>query len=557
LLIMAVGCGTSSGVSGSGATGGGGIADGGMPASGGTPGQGGGSGSGPGGGTVGGNSVGGAGAGVGGEAGAAGSETGGAAGGDSALPCDSYAAEGTPCVAAHSTTRALIASYNGKLYQVQRADKATLDIETLSSGYADSAAQDKFCAGSSCTITVIYDQTSRGNHLTVSPGGTAGPTADRPANASDLPALAGGQKVYGVYISPGMGYRNVSAKGTARAGQAEGMYMVTSGTHVNGHCCFDYGNTEQPVVTDQGNGHMDAIYFGMACSSGGPCSGPGPWIGADLENGLFHDDGVTTNPANAAVAGLDLVTAMLKNDGQKKYALKSANAEAGVLTTHWNGSLPTGRFKGYMPMKQEGGIVLGVGGDNSNRSEGDFYEGVMTFGYPTDSAEDKVQANIASVGYKSATVTEVLPTSEFHAQAWRYTTSTPDATWPTVAFKDTAWTQAPGGFGVAGALDAVVGTLWNTADIWLRRSFNPGKLTAEELGQLTLRLYHDDGTEVYINGVKAFTTTDHTRGYVYAPVSAAALKSVIVNGTNTLAVHCHQAAGAQYIDVGIVRRSLP
>src|SRR5260370_29056561 len=36
------------------------------------------------------------------------------------VPCDIYAAGGTPCVAAHSTTRALYASYNAPLYQVMR-----------------------------------------------------------------------------------------------------------------------------------------------------------------------------------------------------------------------------------------------------------------------------------------------------------------------------------------------------------------------------------------------------------------------------------------------------
>ena len=44
-------------------------------------------------------------------------------------PCDIYGAAGTPCVAAHSTTRALYASYNGPLYQVKRpSDGKTLDI---------------------------------------------------------------------------------------------------------------------------------------------------------------------------------------------------------------------------------------------------------------------------------------------------------------------------------------------------------------------------------------------------------------------------------------------
>ncbi|MCW2907635.1 MAG: xlnA 3, partial [Actinomycetia bacterium] len=73
------------------------------------------------------------------------------------LPCDSYASGGTPCVAAHSTTRALYASYSGPLYQVKRAsDGATTNISPLSAGgYANAAAQDSFCAGTTCTITEI------------------------------------------------------------------------------------------------------------------------------------------------------------------------------------------------------------------------------------------------------------------------------------------------------------------------------------------------------------------------------------------------------------------
>src|SRR5690349_7918364 len=73
------------------------------------------------------------------------------AGGGMARPqgsCDVYAAAGTPCVAAHSSTRALFAAYNGPLYQVLRqSDGKTLDIgvvqpnATDGGGYADAAAQ--------------------------------------------------------------------------------------------------------------------------------------------------------------------------------------------------------------------------------------------------------------------------------------------------------------------------------------------------------------------------------------------------------------------------------
>src|SRR6185437_8057880 len=71
-------------------------------------------------------------------------------------PCDIYAAAGDACVAAHSTTRALYAGYNGPLYQVLRqSDGKTLDIGVVQSvaspvpdagGYANAAAQDAFCA---------------------------------------------------------------------------------------------------------------------------------------------------------------------------------------------------------------------------------------------------------------------------------------------------------------------------------------------------------------------------------------------------------------------------
>src|ERR1039457_5672047 len=83
-------------------------------------------------------------------------------------PCDIYAAAADPCVAAHSTTRALYASYNGPLYQVLRqSDGKTLDIGVVqpkgsdAGGYANAAAQDAFCANTYCWITALYDQSGK------------------------------------------------------------------------------------------------------------------------------------------------------------------------------------------------------------------------------------------------------------------------------------------------------------------------------------------------------------------------------------------------------------
>jgi non-reducing end alpha-L-arabinofuranosidase len=124
-------------------------------------------------------------------------------------PCDIYAIGGTPCVAAHSSTRALYGSYSGSLYQVLRgSDNATQDIKPLSAGgVANADTQDSFCAGSTCLISIIYDQSGRGNHLTQAPPGGAaqGPNAngkDYLAGATGAPVTLNGQKAYGVFISP-------------------------------------------------------------------------------------------------------------------------------------------------------------------------------------------------------------------------------------------------------------------------------------------------------------------------------------------------------------------
>jgi hypothetical protein len=308
--------------------------------------------------------------------------------------CDLYAYYGTPCVAAYSMTRALYASYDGPLYQVQRAsDGTTANIGLLAAGGdVNASEQDSFCSGTSCTITEIYDQSPEGNNLTVAPGGGAASNKDDPASATALPITIGGHEAYGLDIEPWMGYRNNETRGIAVNGEPEGMYMVASGIHANPNCCFDFGNAEADS-DDNGAGHMDAVNLSTTCWTGGQCSGNGPWVQADMENGLFMGAD-NTNLANLGNSS-DFVTAMLKNNGQTTFALKGGNAQSGGLSTWYDGPLPSG----YAPMKQEGGIILGTGGDNSNWGTGSFFEGVMTAGYPSDAADNAVQANIVAAGY--------------------------------------------------------------------------------------------------------------------------------------------------------------
>ncbi|WP_369916140.1 alpha-L-arabinofuranosidase B [Plantactinospora sp. KBS50] len=320
-------------------------------------------------------------------------------------PCDIYASGGTPCVAAHSTTRALYGSYTGYLYQVRRAsDNTYRSITPLTAGgVADASIQDSFCANTTCLITRIYDQSGRGNDLTQAPpGGFSGPEAngyDNLAGANVAPVTVGGHKAYGVFVSPGTGYRNNSTNGIATGDQPEGMYAIFDGTHYNNGCCFDYGNAETNS-RDNGNGTMEAIYFGNI-TAWGYGTGNGPWIMADLENGLFS--GVNTRyNANDPTVTHRFLTAIIKGE-PNHWAIRGGNAQSGGLSTYYNGVRPNA--SGYNPMKKEGAIILGIGGDNSVSGAGTFYEGVMTSGYPTDATENAVQANITAAGYATTSIT--------------------------------------------------------------------------------------------------------------------------------------------------------
>ena len=94
----------------------------------------------------------------------------------------------------------------------------------------------------------------------------------------------------------------------------------------------------------------------------------------------------------------------------------------------------------------------------------------------------------------------------------------------------------------------MVGTKWDTPDIWLRRSFDLGGGVPTELH---LSIHHDEDAEVYINGQRVAEVKGHTSGYVQLPLDEKA-RAALKPNLNRLAVHCHQTRGGQYIDVGLV-----
>ncbi len=338
-----------------------------------------------------------------------GAETGGqATGGSPGVegPCDIFETDGAPCVGAYSTVRILSSTYDGPLYQVRRGgpDPNTgsggevQDIPAID-GFADAATLEAFCGTSVCTVSKLYDQSGVGNHLTVAKAGCYEGTASQDDYESDAKresVTVGGHKVYSLYMDKHEGYRNNEAQGTATGDDEQTIYMVAAGSGLRRGagccCCWNFGTASRNNCYGP-TGMMGALYLGTGYWGSG--AGDGPWFMGDFEAGVWAGGTGASdweNPNNPSMT-MDFAFGMLKVGGQS-YALKMGNAQQGDLTTAWDGA------KGNWTWQLEGGIILGIGGDNSNSSDGTFFEGAITAGWSSNEADLAVLRNVQAAGYQ-------------------------------------------------------------------------------------------------------------------------------------------------------------
>jgi hypothetical protein len=132
---------------------------------------------------------------------------------------------------------------------------------------------------------------------------------------------------------------------------------------------------------------------------------------------------------------------------------------------------------------------------------------------------------------------------------WKYTFQKPADDWAAPDFDDSAWSSGPAGFGVEGTPSAKVHTPWNTSDIWIRRTFDLKEVPG---GDIRLSIHHDEDAQVFINGIDAARLRHFSTEYMEVALKEPALKSLHV-GANTMAIHCRQVSGGQYIDAGLVQ----
>jgi hypothetical protein len=366
-------------------------------------------------------------------------------------PCDIYAAAGQQCAAAYSTVRRLLSTYTGPLYQIRVGSSQfnigglrvtnpaqaqsplgaaqipytttpepgeLVDIPQTADGFADPTIQLERCPlGTTCTVSLLYDQSGRGNHMPVAKGGqdAGGIYAaldDFETVMDERAALTvGGHPVYSLFMQARQGYRlTAPGNGVPVDQEAQGIYILADGTRAGNACCWDFGNvTPNPTQFSE----MNTLFFGEAYWGDG--NGVPPWFGADFEAGVWMGGSVEgqpgwgelnstnrpPNPNNPSMAGVEFALGFLKtdDDADNTYVLRMANASTATdLQTAHRGPYPKLSYAGHGADNQ-GAIVLGVGGDNSNSSFGTFYEGAVVAGFPDDATELAVMQNIQAAGY--------------------------------------------------------------------------------------------------------------------------------------------------------------
>jgi len=194
-------------------------------------------------------------------------------------PCDVYATDSAPCVAAYSSIRSLSSTYTDPLCHVRSGSSAQNTgsggelhyIEQTVDGFADQAAQHAVCGGTTCMVSLLYDHSDRGNDLPVAKrgGSTAGgeyaDDDDFESIADAGPLTVGGHDVYSLYMEARKGYRvtppNTVGDGMPLEQDPQGIYLLPDGTHAGDACRWDFGNVS-PDPTRYGL--MNTSFFGTA-----------------------------------------------------------------------------------------------------------------------------------------------------------------------------------------------------------------------------------------------------------------------------------------------------
>jgi hypothetical protein len=157
-----------------------------------------------------------------------------------------------------------------------------------------------------------------------------------------------------------------------------------------------------------------------------------------------------------------------------------------------------------------------------------------------------VKGKWAPLVMKNLIRTPILPTSQQKGIVWKYTTDRPSEDWFKTAFEDNNWNSGQAGFGSADI--SIARTEWKTSDIWIRQVFDIKEVSSKKLG---ISVRYDEDAEIYINDKLCGSITGFSGRYEPILLEKK-VKDILHPGKNTIAVHCHQTVGGQFIDAGLL-----
>ncbi len=153
------------------------------------------------------------------------------------------------------------------------------------------------------------------------------------------------------------------------------------------------------------------------------------------------------------------------------------------------------------------------------------------------------------MGMEELSFTPILPTATEQKWVGRYTEKQPGSDWTKIDFDDSKWNEGTGAFGTKDT--KYYSTLWNSEDIWVRRSFDLNEDFKNK--DLFLKYSHDDIFELYINGVRVVETGYTWNNDVLLELDAKT-KKLLKIGKNVITAHCNNKVGGGFVDFGLLRK---
>ncbi len=142
---------------------------------------------------------------------------------------------------------------------------------------------------------------------------------------------------------------------------------------------------------------MDSVYFGN-CTIWGSGEGKGPWVMADMEDGIVSGKGHQAEPEPRKLA-----LRIRHRHGEEQRDHRVRDQRRGCNDSHPEDLLPRRAARREKPHEKAGrrrarerrGLLL----QQQQRERGDLYEGAIVAGYPSDATDNAIHANIVEAGY--------------------------------------------------------------------------------------------------------------------------------------------------------------